>query len=174
MKYTNYEKSIISERYWKVNTEFLELDFDTKLNRKVLDMFSKTIKLAETSSHDYFKVGAIITTNNRVISKKTNEYKTHPLQHYYSKKINTLCNNGKTSPRIHAEVNAIANANKLNKFNPRHSTIYIGRTSFDSNSTILSSFPCKICFGAIRDIGIGKIVCYDPFCRIVTYNLRCD
>lgn len=173
MKYTSREKNIIKEDFWKVNQDFIDLDFDIKVNPKDLDFFNQSIKLAETSTHNLFKVGAIITSNNKIVVRKTNEEKTHPMQQSYNKKVSGVCKKSRCSSNIHAEMNAIVRAKRINKFDPNNSTIYIGRTAFDKNSTILSSFPCHSCFHAIKDSGIRKIVCFDPFCRIVSFDMRC-
>ena len=171
MYYSNIEKEIINDEYYKINMDILNLEYDLTISTKDLYFFNKSINESSKSLHSRFRVGCIITTNNKIISKKHNENKTHPLQRYYNNIANDMdeCKIKRASNDIHAEINAIISAKKSKNFIPEYSKIYIGRITKDGN--ISCSFPCYSCYTAICDIGFSEIVCLDPFNRLVRIRL---
>lgn len=167
--YSKEEKDQLTSSFWKLNTDVLDLPHSTKITSKDLYYFEKTTAVANTSKHFQFRIGSIITSNNKIISKRCNQMKTSPIQNYYNGLV--LKKNPDSIKRIssciHAEMAAIQAAKKHPSFDPHNSTIYISRL-LRRDSTLASSFPCRSCFLAIKDIGIDRIVCYDDLGRIIS------
>lgn len=168
MYYTDKEKNEIVDSFYKINIDIIEEYYDLKITSKDLFNYNKSIQEAERSNHSKFRVGAVIVDGNKIISKKFNEMKTHPIQKYYNDIANNDSKVRRSSNCIHAEVNAIISASKKN-FDGNNSTIYIGR--INKENQLLCSFPCHSCYTAIKDYGISRIVCMDPYSRLVSFYL---
>lgn len=82
----------------------------------------------------------------RILSIGKNSYvKTHPMMYKYGKYIE------KKAICLHAEVHAIVRCKNLDRAN----TIEIYRTFANGDVTLIK--PCKICAGAIEDLGLKLI-----------------
>ena len=111
-------------------------------------MLSVAQRVAQGSEHDHYRLGAIITRGNRIISVGWNKNKTHPRQLPYLKEGKQV-----TTKSVHAELDAIIGV-------PVHllrgSTIYVARI-LANGSTGLAK-PCASCRKIIEAANIKKIV----------------
>lgn len=113
--------------------------------------FEKTLKLASTSEKTY-RVGAIITNGNTIVSSGVNVSKTHPLQFH--------CNN--ITKRLgehyactkHAEISALVDLPRNFKVTKK-TAIYIARVI--AKGDIGMARPCVSCMEALKKYGIQNI-----------------
>lgn len=104
--------------------------------------------VASQSQHKYYKIGAVLVRQGKVISIGSNVYKTHPQQ--------ISCFTNEHGSSIHAELNAIIGHSR-HLF--KKATIYTVRIRADN--TISISRPCKSCISILKDLGIKKMLYSD-------------
>lgn len=95
------------------------------------------------SSECSFRHGAVVVKGGRVVSTGINRFKNHPLS-VSPEHIKSHCS-------VHAEVDALR---KLK--DAKGATIYVARIGRRGDKML--SRPCNMCYIAIRDAGVAKIV----------------
>jgi deoxycytidylate deaminase len=140
---------------------------DTQIND--WNLLERARELAISSSYDRYPMAAIIAQRNQIISKQTNNSKSHPKQnaHYRA---------GQPPKRMstHAELGALLKASKNSSFQPHKATIYVARIGkhklpnlrcegIRSEHPPACSYPCEECWDLIAQSGIRRIVCYNEW-----------
>lgn len=121
------------------------------------DVAKAVSKIDREFPKNRYKIGAIITDKNKIISVGYNQQKTNPIQKKYNKFRPYIVYN----PYIHAEIHAILNSKKDSL---KGCSIYTYRETKDGK--ISNSRPCEACMELIKKMGIKKI-CYttkDGYC----------
>lgn len=104
------------------------------------------------SDFSFFKLGAVIFTNNRILVAGCNTNRTSPMQYRYNKyrpyRIDTCC--------CHAEMAALIRLKKLYpNADPDDLSILVYRETARGNLALAK--PCAACERAIRDFGIRHV-----------------
>lgn len=128
-----------------------------------LERFVKVGEQVALLSDFRFKVGAVLTRGNRIISAAPCSSKTSTLQHY-SNSFKTFevpldC----VLPKLHAEVNC------LQRLSPRDDysdcdiyVVRVKRKKSNCNEYIFgNSKPCKGCAHLLKEFGLRNVVYYD-------------
>lgn len=115
--------------------------------KKDIRFFQAAKVISQLSQHHRFKVGAVITYKNKLISAGTNTEKSHPVQKRYDKDRGFPTHHG-----CHAEVRAILNG-KSDILTG--CSIYVYRET--KNGRLANSRPCSACVKMIKDYNIKKI-----------------
>lgn len=138
--------------FTKLN-EFLSNYDHESLSKRDEKFLSRATKLACDSPRDKFKLGAIISQNNKTIGKGVNSEKTHPFQSKWNSRSDCL----------HAEVSAIIDSG-IKDFEKMKATIYVARLARPGQNEDYKpscSYPCVNCWNLLNFIGIRNIVCYN-------------
>jgi tRNA(Arg) A34 adenosine deaminase TadA len=133
--------------YTRLNSE-LASKIPTKITLHDEDMLERALGLAQVSSHVPQRLGAVIFKRNRIIGRGYNSSKSHPLQAKYNR----------LSIRLHAEIAAIVDGLRENPNEMAGASIAVARVRREGS--LGCSLPCPSCLGAIRSVGIRRIVCY--------------
>lgn len=141
--------SLTVTTFTRLNLEFHNLP-KTKLTKTEDRILKRCFDLSGRSLHLKSQVASMIYEKNKIISMGVNSPKSHP----FSAKCGTFKEN------IHAELKAIIDASKID-FTPEKGTIYIARRSKSLEPNPACSYPCRFCWGAIKEMSIRKIICYD-------------
>lgn len=149
--------------FTKLN-EFLSEYDHVSLNKKDEIMLKRATKLAYDSPRNKFKLGAIISQNNKIVGRGVNSKKTHPFQSKWNQRSDCL----------HAEVAAIIDSG-IKDFENSKTTIYVARLSRPGQNeehVTSCSYPCINCWNLLNFIGIRNIVCYNEGGNPVKINVK--
>jgi len=122
-----------------------------QLNSNELKKLDQAFEYSLQSKPRY-KLASFIVVRNRIISKGTNQVKTHPIQHRWNF----------ITTHIHVEIDALIRLYKTeNSIDFSKATIFVARSGRKTNEKKLCSYPCKSCLAALLHTGIKNIVCCD-------------
>jgi tRNA(Arg) A34 adenosine deaminase TadA len=115
-------------------------------SKYVIKRILKEAKKALNYSSDHHKLCAIVLDKkNKILSVGINDpIKSHPLQAYYSEKVNE-----KYKIYLHAEISALIKRKK----DPY--IMYVVR--FFKNGDLALAKPCPVCMEAIKDSGLRAV-----------------
>lgn len=126
----------------------------TKFDIKTLEL-AKRLAIAAPNPVRNYRLAAIVTIKNEIISFGNNQLKTHPFcAKFKEKDFNVF---------FHAETNAIFNALKIvNENDLKKANLYIYRVKKEQSHSCLwthgLSYPCNSCMNAINNYKIPKII----------------
>lgn len=126
-------------------------DFKSNILIKAHKM-AKDVRLC--SDYKFYKMGAVIFTNKKILVAASNENKTNPIQVEYNKYRNF--DTSKMKPCIHAEMNALLRFKRLYpEMRGEDVAIFVYRETKDGKEALAR--PCPACEKALRDYGITDI-----------------
>ena len=117
----------------------------------------KFLRLAErvaiSSKHPSFKVGAVVAEKAILIASSANEIKSHPFQ----KRMNVyrFPDDDTCKHFLHAEISALLKAKRLRK-NLNNAILFVVRQ--DGNGHLANARPCPACSKVIAMLGIHTII----------------
>lgn len=106
---------------------------------------------SQLSTHQNFKIGAVIAHGTSILATGVNQEKSHPLQKRYNRARGTRASEWSY---LHAELAALLKVKDKSLL--VGATIYVSR-SFKAGGNALAR-PCEACMDAIIDRGIKSIV----------------
>lgn len=109
--------------------------------------------MADLSTFDRVKIGAVVVNRKTIISSGFNQMKTHPLQKERNKRREVHKHN---CSAVHAEVSALSKVRNV----PQGSILYVSRKTLGGDSGMCR--PCPACMSVIRESGINTIVYTTP------------
>jgi deoxycytidylate deaminase len=118
---------------------------------------SKFFRLAqlasESSTYPKLHIGAVIVNGRKLVSVRTNMWRTHTKQKKYTPyRYNTAWEADEDVGRCHAEMDAIIKAGRTDL---EGASIYVYRQ--DMNGKLAVCKPCGACMQAIKEAGIKNI-----------------
>lgn len=123
--------------------------------QRVIKFLNMALEESTRSTYTRVKIGAVITQDNKVISKGANLSTSHPVQAYW----NRITNREAPANNLHAEMNALVRAKRSGE-SLVGATIYIAR--LDRNNQLSQCRPCVACMAALKDAGIRTIIHTTP------------
>ena len=139
-------------------------DFNSNIIQRVLKT-AKEVRLC--SDYKFFKMGAVLFTNKKVLVAASNENKTNPLQKSYDRYRNFEVDMSKGC--VHAEMNALIKLKRLYpNVRPEDVAIMVYRETHNQHCALAK--PCPACEKALRDYGITSVyytgndsLCYEKY-----------
>jgi deoxycytidylate deaminase len=127
-------------------------------HRKYLDMLAEIATTIEPVANA--RMSAALVARREILSIGINKKKSHPMQKIFGKNSDSIF--------LHAEIDAIAKAQRIDPESIPNSVLYISRVRWlDSARSRLiwgKSRPCLGCMGAIRHFGISEVVYTEDDC----------
>lgn len=120
-----------------------------------------TTKVALTSLHSRYRVGATLLSKHRVVlASAVNSSKTHPVQ----------AESNVVSDRLHAEVDVILRARRVSRLEDDMTLVIV---NINARSGLHGcSFPCIHCHEFLRGFSITRVLCYNQDRTPVRLALR--
>lgn len=128
----------------------MELEYlpfgECEVLNKVPNFMNFAKKVAASAPYYRYKLGAVLTRKNTLISVGANQTKSHPLQAKFS-------NRGTNRPWMHAEIHCLSLANVEDIL---YSTIYVARVI--KSGDFANSRPCAGCHNALKHFGVSTMI----------------
>ena len=123
------------------------------MNKVELKFLTIAERVATSSLHPAFKIGAVVAQKSTLVSLSANEIKSHPLQkkmNIYRFPADDTCKHF-----LHAEISALLKAKRLRKV-LSNATVFVVRK--DGHNNFAMARPCPACLRVISMFGIRTII----------------
>jgi len=121
------------------------------ISKKTVKFIDLARAASQLSTHQHFKIGAVLANGSSILATGVNQEKSHPLQKKYNRARGTKATEWSY---LHAELTALLKVKDKSLL--VGSTIYVSR-SFKSGGNALAR-PCEACLDALIDHGVKMIV----------------
>lgn len=127
------------------------------------ERFIKIGKQVALLSNFKFKVGAVLTRGNRIISAAPCSSKTSTLQHYSNSFKTYEVPLDQVLPKLHAEINCLQRLSDKEDYSDCDIyVIRVKRKRNNSNEYIFgNSKPCKGCAHLLKEFGLRYVIFYE-------------
>jgi tRNA(Arg) A34 adenosine deaminase TadA len=119
---------------------------------KILEIMKRAARASTTSTHEVYKMGAVVVKSGRILSAASN-------------RINRGCSlisDKKWKNTLHAEAHAILHLLKKKRLKQLvGSSLYVTRVS--RSGQLLNSKPCSFCAALAASVGVKSIYFTDCF-----------
>lgn len=144
------KKPVIKDHFFSFEVDRIITQDNIKRHPKFERFMEIARSVAQLSTYDRYRLGAVLTINGKVIEKGHNQAKTHPQQ----KKYNALRFDvsDKSQHFLHAEIDLL---NRLKNVDLSHAELIVYHIGHDGSQKMAR--PCAACMKAIKDRGIKTI-----------------
>lgn len=123
------------------------------MNKVELKFLTIAERVAISSLHPAFKIGAVVAQKSTLVSLSANEIKSHPLQkrmNIYRFPADDTCKHF-----LHAEISALLKAKRLRKV-LSNATVFVVRK--DGHNNFAMARPCPACLHVMSMFGVKTII----------------